>query len=406
MNPTAPSVQEWVSLTSERVIQGDRLYTLAPPHFGATTLSQLISDYLGESAIYVDGSTFTEANQDDERDALIAMLQKTVNAHGLAQLVFDNYHSALKRTKGGRLQASLVALLVDGAQARDIGALFFARLIGPIHLDTRGSPLISRSLAWPLPRIHQDDLEAGADLEECRRRWGHLAVPMGLTGGVIKDTNYGQRVADVRVSGPSIATDFPLAVRAAILGGYDLSRLTVGERDAVDAFRVNDGLTQLTRDANLDAHLEVSEVAVDHVNSSPADFFTELVGDTDRVVWCDRYLFSEIPRLADFLRRVRRLTGAEINLLGLRQIRDTAVPSDGELSALRAIPGVKVRFMNESDVRLLHDRHLARIHSGGGFVLPTSRVLLGLDVPGSAVVTRASSFGVDYESIWSGSSGR
>ena len=71
-------------------------------------------------------------------------------AHNVAQLIFDDFHLALTRSHGFRLQAQLASLLIDSREGADMRALFLARWAGPIDIPGRGDPFISR---WPLPEL-------------------------------------------------------------------------------------------------------------------------------------------------------------------------------------------------------------------------------------------------------------
>lgn len=396
----------WIEATSERLLQGDRLYSVFLPHFGATQLASEVAQMLGQTCIQVDGKSFTEANQEELRDRLISDVTRSVEKYGSAQLIFDNYHAALKRTKGGRLQAALVALLIDGQLARDVGALLLARLSGRIHLDTNGSPLLSRSAAWALPRIIESDLPPGADIDAARRQWGHISIPMGLYSSHLDDDAYTDRMSSLRASASFIAADVSFAARETILGRVDSIHLSRGELDAAEAFTSHGVASHLARESGIMLMIDKPEIPVESALSDRVQTFSQLIGQADRVLWCDRYLFVDVPRLVDFIRKLRRLTGAELCLLAMQSTGDGRSLATADLTALRSVPGVKYRFIQESDFRLLHDRHLVHFASGSGYVLSTARVMLGIDPVGSSVITRASSFGVDYSAVWNHSSNR
>lgn len=166
-----PSEQEWLSRSVEYLLDGDLIVVRGLPRTGKTFLANALVQELPETAILVSGREFTEKNQGVKAETLIADLEERTKSFGLAQLVFDDYGAALRRSLGGKLQALLYSLLVDSEHSRDIGAILLSRWQDPIHIRRRGSPLVSRARFVPLPSFSEKDLI-------------HHGVPTPNSGGV------------------------------------------------------------------------------------------------------------------------------------------------------------------------------------------------------------------------------
>jgi hypothetical protein len=122
---------------------------------------------LGPSALVVDGRSFGEADRDAAVDGVRQQILDLVEAHGCAQLLFDNYTHALRRSFGAHVQRMLLHLLVDGPHAREVGALLTGRWSRSMHLRVRGSPLIARAVHLLLPEAGAADyVELAGDEDE------------------------------------------------------------------------------------------------------------------------------------------------------------------------------------------------------------------------------------------------
>lgn len=356
--------------------------------------SQLIQR-LGRSAVTANGRWFTEANHAVQSARLRDELADAVSIFGAAQLVFDNYDYALKPSHGARLQANLGRLLVDSPEARDIGSVLFARTEATIHLQVRGSPLISRFERLAMPRWQLQDLEDVQEAE-AEKAIGESASLLARTtsSGRLFVSDLARQLA---LEGDTLLDHLPAQLVSAISGAGPF----LEDHPASLGLITRSGApTDVTVLAGL------PELALQRGTGWPSDLasaaraFARLLDGCNWALWTDRYLFKDVARLAEFLVRVRSVSDVRIALLGSRKPGNLLVSKESLRSSVGLIPNVDYRFMTPVDFRGLHDRHLfARGHLGG-WVLPTADVMLGAAPRGSAVVTRAHRFGVDYEDIW------
>ncbi|WP_420898575.1 hypothetical protein [Cryobacterium algoritolerans] len=368
---------------------------------GKSYLAEAVRTRLGGTAFLVQGGTFTEENQLTLRENMRDSILKAVETTGNAQLVFDDYHRALKRTQGQRLQANLVALLIDGAQARDIGAILFARCSTPIHLPGRGSPLVSRcSFLW-MPRWATDDL-SGTDLDP-----DAVDVAVGSSASLLSiaevqgSLELGPLKQRLSIDAERVLDDLPVKAVLTLAGrGVGIELADVEQRSLDGLYRVGKGPTTLALDADL-VHLAMQRNTgwPSGLNDS-ARHFAQLLDGRGSAIWCDRYLFKSLSELAEFVSIVRSHTPARLCLLGTERPGDTYV-SPAEIRAeLDLFTDVECRFMLPADRSPLHDRHLALRGELGGWVVPTADVVVGKVRGGSSIATRAPAFPVDYDKIW------
>lgn len=390
------SVQTWLDNTAYQLLGGQRVLVRLPPRVGKTHLAILLEQALGGSAILVDGTSFTEANQASERERLDTHLQGALASYGSAQLIFDSYDRALARSQGARLQAWLTSRLIDGPHARDIGAIFTARCSTEVHRAGAGSPLMSR--VTPLDPPLMEAGEAGVvGLASAREWFGESALlaqqahaperfePIPVVDRFEQDLSY---IDDVRgASAVALAN-----------GCVDKSRDSFAARSATVGLLTESGTTKLFN--RLQTQL-TSSPADDP--AWPADWsasvakFAQLIAGGNDVIWSDRYLYRDIEPLRAFLKETIAKTGCKFRLLGSSEVSGRAI-SRAELMRLTAVSGVEARFMTTSDFRDLHDRHL--VTGRGGWVVPQAHVIVGKQAPGSTVAAQAASFGVDYGTIW------
>ncbi|MGH9046759.1 MAG: AAA family ATPase, partial [Acidimicrobiales bacterium] len=147
------------------------------PRTGKTLLARAVADLLGETAFYFDGATITEDNQAEEHARLQAEVDSRVNTHDCAQLVFDGYGRAVRRSRGAILHSQLYGQLIDGDRSRDIGAIFTSRYADALDIKVSGSPLLGRVTSFELPRLTEEDAATlGLDLEVARSYFGDLTA--------------------------------------------------------------------------------------------------------------------------------------------------------------------------------------------------------------------------------------
>lgn len=399
----APSAKDWIDARVLDLWEGRRLLVRALPRSGKSWFAERILAGLGETGILAEGRHYSEDNQAALRANIIERLKDCVKQRGSAQLVFDDYHKALSRSQGARLQAQLHAVLVDAPEARDIGAIFFARQITPVHLDVRGSPLVSRLEPAALPEWVDSDL-AHYGIREVP---DHLESLIGRNLGDLHRYSVGgySRVEErLKIDAGSIVQDLPADVTEALAGQRQLASLSPAATCQMA------GLTCVVGDEiQLSRAAKAADVEgrVRRTGQWPADpkagsqSFAELLDGCARALWSDRYLAVDPQRLTSFLLLVREHTSCHLDLLMSDRIPNTAI-NFTDLSQVEAsCPAVVIRLMTPADRQQLHDRHLVRLEESGGWAIPTFDVLTGVQPPGSAVATRAAGFGVDYSEIWS-----
>lgn len=116
--------------------------------------------------------------------------------------------------------------------------------------------------------------------------------------------------------------------------------------------------------------------------------FCAYLSGVPEAVWVDRYMAVKPADLLRFVQEVRGACSTRLRLLVAKNRNDMSF-TEAEAAAF-ARHDCTVRVMLPGDRRLLHDRQLVFLGSlEGGVVLPTARVLMGQDLPGSAVAVRA-----------------
>jgi len=390
------SVKGWVDETAYQLLGGKRLLLRLPPRVGKSYLMRLVMDELGKTAVFVDGSTFTEESQAKERDQIEARLLRTVDEHGSAQLLFDSYDRAISRSQGARLQTWLTSRLVDGNYSQDFGALFTARCSTEVHRAGAGSPLMSRVTPINPPLIAPE--EAVTSEGTSVRDWfGDSALfaeqahasrafdPVGVADRLEQDVTY---LDDVRKA----------SAAAISCGRLDPNHHSYVARSATYGLLTGAGCTKLfERLQPLLATGPIDNPVWPDEWTASVEKFSQLVAGASEVIWVDRYMYRDIEHLRRFLRQVAEKTNCTIRLLGNREVSGRSI-SAAEVFRISSIPGVEARYMTPTDYRDLHDRHL--VTSPGGWVVPQVHVVLGRQASGSAVAVPASGFGVDYSSIW------
>lgn len=405
------SESTWASETCSRLISGDKLIVKGVPASGKSSLARKVFDTLGgPTAILIRGRDFTEENQAELRENLLAALQSRVASEGCAQLVFDDYSHALKRSQGRRLQAQLGSLLIDSAAGRDIGALLLSRHAGPIHIAGRGSPLVSRCQMLDMPYWDSRDL-AQVDIEIDEHRVRHLVGPLAGYLRTALDVQGSFRLRRleqvIEASADAILAEMTPAEVAWIgtsNGPHPVLPMSAGALLEVVG---GDGPALIAAAANAGLVVSAQQRSLGWPNARNASIqqFATLMSGQDSAIWSDRYLSAQLDDLRRFLIDLRRYTAAHLRLLVSRGSPRMPIDVDAAARLMDDVGGLEVRYMSTTDRGLLHDRHLV-FPSGHGYALPTCRVVLGLDAAGSSVATRADSFGVNYEECWQRSSSR
>jgi hypothetical protein len=386
------SLKSWVTETSYGLYGGQRLLLRMPPRVGKSFLVSLLKEELGDSAVIVSGSLFTEENQGILRDEIEERLSEALTRTGSAQLLFDSYDQAVIRSQGGRLQSWLTSRLIDGNDAQDIGAFFTARCSTAVHKSGAGSPLMSRVVPISPPGLTDED-----DLSQEMLEWfgpapllvNHLSSqgavsPSGLVDRLEVDLSY---LNDVRRS----ANDALVRGRISDTDSY-------ASRSATYGLLTKDGPTSAFR--RLETVLKKDPVVdptwPDGWNSS-VERFGQLIAGSAEYLWVDRYMFRDIEVLRKFLNAVSAKVHCQIKLLGSRSVNGRQI-SRAEVARLSMLPNVEIKFMTDEDYKVLHDRHL--VVGVAGWVMPQVHAILQLQPVGSAVAVPTNGFGVAYSTVW------
>ncbi|MEU8657763.1 AAA family ATPase [Actinoplanes philippinensis] len=393
---------------SEYLLDGDLVVVRGLPRTGKTNLAQALFNEFQETAVFVAGREFTENNQADLIQAIIEELKQKAESAGISQLIFDDYGAALRRSHGGRLQSQLYGLLVDSEYSRDIGAVFFSRWQGPIHIPLRGSPLISRARFFALPTFDSADLIqygwSSLSYSSVQADIGHLAVSLMRSQVVGSRLLTSSLEQSIKADAPLIVGDLPSDAVEFLAGARTQEGLS-GEafESLLPLVWDNDdkiGIAQVPQSAGILRAIQGMAPGWPDSRNDSSKRFAQLVAGWDKALWCDRYLYQDPPRLESFLSSLRGRTATNLRLLGAIPMPDTGYTAADVRAAISSYDGVEARFMNRADYRLLHDRHLVHVGADGGFVLPVCRVIFGVDRAGSAVAAPVARFGITYADFW------
>jgi energy-coupling factor transporter ATP-binding protein EcfA2 len=400
------SADDWVEQIALQLLDGRRILVRGLPRSGKTWLAQAVASTLQETALTVRGRNFEEGNQATLRETIISDLDDRLQEHRSVQLIFDDYHLALRRTQGKRLQARLVARLIDSPLAQDTGALFLARQSSVLHLPMRGSPLVSRLQVVQQPRWSAADIQDSCpkeSVEYLASRLG-MSIPNLIQYLSADGDRYKHHVQRLAIDGPSILDDLPPNSLQALAGSKTLAELDESDIDQMVGLVWQSDEQSLSwvdavHDADLRSMLSGGSGSWPAEQKNSAEKFSALVAGCEGVIWSDRFMFVDPDSLAKFLLAVRSVSGIHMQLLGSDWDGATRIDARN-LRTVAAIAGVELRFMTFDDRKALHDRHLARRGEAGGWVLPTVDVILSQKAPGSALATKAPRFTLNYEKVW------
>lgn len=400
-----PSERVWLERLAERVLSGDIVLVRSIPRWGLTAACRTLMEQFGESAVFVGGRAITEMNQKAARERIDADIAAAVDKAGYAQLIFDDYGRAIRRSQGGTLHSMLYRLLIDCEAARDTGALLIARSGDMLDLNFSGSPLISRAETVVLPELTSDDARAlGTELESLQRaagestwlarRFMHVTTRQGRVSAVEHLNSDRRRI--VQALPPKAVEVLAGARSATSVDAIGREALTcLGTFSAGGEFAP----ASLVTESRLLEEVRLQNPGWPASLDESVRRFAELLAGVGDALWVDRYLFSEPTRVRSFLSALRPLTAARLRLL-VSDDRDRPTFARDISSALDGLDGVEARFMNRRDRGRLHDRHLVLPALHSGFVLPTAGVILGADDPGSAVSVPMPALAFNYAECW------
>ncbi|GAB92743.1 hypothetical protein GORHZ_191_00020 [Gordonia rhizosphera NBRC 16068] len=399
-----PSESEWIDHVASEMLDGRKYLVRGLPRWGLSTVCESLVDIFGDSAQLVRGRDFTESNQSELRERVDESVTAAVEKHGIAQLVFDDYGHALRRSQGGALHSTLYRLLVDGRSARDIGAFFVARTADPLDPHFSGSPLLSRVESKALPRLHDDDCAAvGQSSIRLRALAGDSTWLARRFLGKSADEAELDTVERLAHDARRLVEALPPDTIEVLRNVRRASDITPAGREALRCIGSVIGdqfeLAELVAQTPLLDEVEAVSPGWPAVLDASVGQFAKLLNGVSSAIWIDRYIFSDPSDAARFLALLANHSGSKLRILTSDDYNRPDLANEIR-TALRDIDNVQVRFMLGSDRRALHDRHLVIPADKTGYTLPTSGVIVGRDDPGSAVSTRMPYLSFDYSKCW------
>ncbi|MFI8218326.1 AAA family ATPase [Streptomyces sp. NPDC085932] len=394
-----PTQRRWVDQVCGYLIDGETLIVRGVPGTGKTVLLEAVAREPGETSVCARGREFTDDNQQERTTALREGVRKALDRHGAAHLLFDDYPHALRNTHGLRLQRQLLRLLVDGEGALDVGALLTGRWGRSMHLVSTGSPLVARARVVALPVAEKADFEA----MDCVGSPQAAEAVGGNTALLAKVVQVLGRAAlhQVRDSAEALAPkwveDVPWEAATWIKRVVREGPAALpGDDSAVEALAPLLVPADERRYGVVRAlHSEAARATLDgRAPTWPATWqesvktFCGPLSGVPEAVWVDRYMAVKPEPLLRFVAAVRATCRTPLRLLVAKNKNDTAWTA-ADIRAF-ARQHCEVRIMHPGDRRQLHDRQLIFLGDlEGGVILPTARVLMCQDPPGSAVAVRA-----------------
>lgn len=400
-----PSERSWIDQLAERIFEGEIVLVRALPQWGLSTVCKSVAEILGDSAVVVDGRAIKEENQKAVREKIDADVSAAIENSGCAQLIFDDYGRAIRRSQGGTLHSMLYRLLIDSEAARDTGALLVAHSGDMLDLNFSGSPLISRARTVVLPDLGAEDSEAvSIEIATLREMAGEstwlarhflgVSARQARVGAVEQLNNNRRRIVQTLpppaievLAGARLVRDCDAVSREALL--------CLGSIDTAGGF-VPAGLVA---ESTLLGEVRARNPGWPADSDESVQRFADMLAGVEDAIWVDRYLFTEPARVRSFLVELRRLTATRLRLL-VSGDRDRPDFAGAVSAALDGLDGVQVRSMSRHDRRKLHDRHLVFPAMKSGVVLPTAGVILGADDPGSAVSVPMPALAINYAECW------
>lgn len=400
-----PSELRWIEGITDRVLTGDILLIRSVPRWGVTSVCAAVEAQLGSSAISIAGRSISESTQRATREELDKQITSKVDADGYAQLIFDDYGHAIRRSQGGALHSMLYRLLVDSSPARDTGALLVARAGDVLDLQFAGSPLLSRTETIPLPLLTVDDADAlNLNLDELRELVGESTwLARRFLGRTAREGRI-SAIEHLNADSRRIIDALPPDAVEVLAGArrYDAAGpvsqevlLCLGMINGRSAYHP----ASLVVDSNLIEDIELQSPGWPPQRAASVQQFSDFLAGTNDAIWVDRYALSRPQATRQFLEALRLRTSARIRIL-VSDNRDRPSFVEEIISALDNVASVEVRFMHRSDRHRLHDRHLVLPAMRTGYVLPTAGVILSQDDPGSAVSVKMPSLAINYSECW------
>lgn len=367
-------------------------------------LLQAVARELGPTGVLTFGRDYTPDNQADRTATFQEGVLHSLSRYGSAQLLFDDYAHALRNPEGLRLQRQLLQLLVDGEYALDMGALLTGRWGRSMHLVSRGSPLVARArvVALPHPGARTSRRSAVPVRRRPRRRWAVTRHSWPKSSRFWAGPPCTRCGTPPRRSWPSGWRTCPGRRWPGSKGWCATARRRCPRTTPRSrrwhpcwspAARQPDGLprygvVEALRTDEGRAALDGRAPTWPSRRQDSVKAFCAYLSGVPEAVWVDRYMAVKPADLLRFVQEVRGACSTRLRLLVAKNRNDMSF-TEAEAAAF-ARHDCTVRVMLPGDRRLLHDRQLVFLGSlEGGVVLPTARVLMGQDLPGSAVAVRA-----------------
>lgn len=400
MNALLPSQRAWVDNVCLDLLDGQIVVLRGLPGTGKSVLANALRREFGQSAVMVDGRSFSEQNQHDLAANFREEISTSLHTNGHAQLIFDDYPHALRWTGGARLQALLLHMLVDGPNARDTGALLTGRWARSMHLKVRGSPLMARAQFSSLPFATGVDMNAlgipSNEHAKTRDEIGGTASLLGkirLVGGM-PDYSIARQILSHLSDG--WINDLPWEAIIWLRNGrreIDNDFRSSLAWEAIQPLLADPGTREVLaglRGQAFQRDLEQRSPAWPSTWVDSVERFADLISGISSLIWVDRYLTSDPRTLYKFVLALRALASTRLRLLISSTLTSEAIRRDVDaIRDLLSIEGVEIRSMGGRHYKLLHDRQLVFLgEHQGGVVLPTIDVILGATPVGSALAVQ------------------
>lgn len=390
-----------VDTVAEQLVYGSSKFRMVgPPSVGKshflTAVSKTIMDEAPGVLVEFDGRTFTEENQDDKRDGLIAAVESTMDSHGTAVLVFDHYEKAVRRNRGRALQKDLFGLLVNDDKSRSIGCLFAHRSNERSTLEIASSPFLSRLKPLPLPADNMQPAEVTAVAGTLEAFIAQGSEPLN---GVFRPELFKEFLATVS---RSIARDLRDSERKAILEANSSGEALRQESSFVISLADPATGSLAVGMMPLVAELSVFEGNWPTNQRASLDRFVRLCEALGPCYWYDKFLLA--PRVSastvGFLTAYSRQTDVPLRILTSYDPHWALGNSYEQTCAtINGLSQVGVRTINRSDAITNHDRHLKSRFDASAFTLPQGSEIVcyqrtGNSNSGSTDLTN------DYNLVW------
>jgi hypothetical protein len=390
-----------VDSVAEQLVYGSsKLRIVGPPFVGKSHFLIGVSKAIRLEApgvlVEFDGRTFTEENQDEKRDALVATVEATVDSLGNAVLVFDHYEKAVRRNRGRTLQKHLFGLLVNDDKSRNIGCLFAHRSHALSTLEIASSPFLSRLRPLPLPAESIQTAEVVAVAGTLEAFISQGSEPLN---GAFRPELFKEFLLTVS---SSIARDLRDSERKAILEANRSGGALSGESSFVVSLADPATGSLAVGMGPLVAALSVFEGNWPTDQRASLDRFVRLCEALGPCYWYDKFLLA--PRVtASTIRFLTAYSGQTDVPLKILTSYDTLWQSGSRYeqacSTINGLSQVDIRTIDRSDAINNHDRHLKSRFDSSAFTLPQGSEIVchqttGNSNSGSTDLTN------DYNKVW------